>query len=257
MPRFCPILVLAVACAAPPDAPEEFEELSAYLFERMGENDTRALEAGVDNLDAWLVTNLEASQDGYTVALLSQPSLDALEGDRQRDASALIGGAVATVSDATIDDLVGALMQDDQIAIYEDTYETFERTFRTPDAPDCFVARDCDEVVADGDTVTRLPLGIRLTSSYVVQYLWVDGPLGPVILTRSWLTEPATSDLLRLQEQFFLSVNLQTDAGLVRVQGVWADPEVLGLEVPEGAALNLLIDGLRDADALLYAWLDR
>ncbi|MEM6927213.1 MAG: hypothetical protein AAF602_09805 [Myxococcota bacterium] len=253
-----PAWLFVLACSPPPDAPEEFEALSAYLFEQMGVDDERALEAGVANLGTWIAGNLDGSKEGYGVELLSQVALDALEGGIEREADKLVGGAVATVSTATIDQLVEALLQDDQVSIYPDTYDSFVRVYRDGGTVECFLSGACTELVADGDSVTRLPFGINLTSSYTAQYVWVDGPEGePVLLTRSWLKEPSTSTLLRLEQQFFLSVNLRTDDGLVRVQGVWAEPELLGLDVPEATALNLLIDGLRDTDAALYEWLDR
>jgi len=233
----------------------EFDRLSRYFFEEMGTGDERALEAGADNLVTWLDRNLDEVMMGYEVADLSQRSLDELEVVKERDPTKLVGGAVATVGASTLDELANALLLPNQKQIYPDTYDVYERNFR--DDRGCFLEGDCTELLVDNDAVTRLPLGIRLTSSSTVHYRWVDGAEGPVLLTRSWLQEPATSDLLRLEDQFFLSANLETDDGVVRITAVWADTAFLGIDVPEASALNILIGQLQEMDGTLHAWIAR
>ena len=257
MVRCLVVVFVATACKAPPDAPEAFEALSAYLFSELGEGDDPALQAGVDNLAAWLAVNVDESVEGYTIDRLSQASLDALEVQRERDATRLVGGAVATVSSSTVEQLVRAFLLEDQTAIYPDDYDAWNSTFRSD--PSCFVDGDCEELLVDNETVTRLPLGIRLTTLNTAQYRWVEADVGRTLLTRSWLQEPARSEpnLLQLDEQFFLSVNLPTERGLVRLQAVWADAAVVGIDLPDASALNLLVDGLRSQDETLYEWLGR
>lgn len=257
MHRVIVIAAAVAACRAPPDAPEEFEALSAYLFESLGAEDDAALEAGVDNLAGWLLANAEASSEGYTIDLLSQASLDALEVERERDASRLVGGAVTTTGPPTVEQLTAAILLEDQAEIYPDQYESWQRSYRSDAA--CFVDGSCDEVIVDNDTVTRLPLGLRLASKNTAQYRWVDAGIGRAMLTRSWLREPSRSEpnLLQLEDQLFLAVNVPTEHGLIRLQAVWADAEIVGVDLPEATALNLLVDGMRDQDEVLYAWLAR
>ena len=98
-----------------------------------------------------------------------------------------------------------------------------------------------------------------LTTENTSQYRWVESDGGKVMLTRSWLKMPAEVNLpiFQLEDQFFLSANVTTSAGTVRMQAVWADATIVGASVPEGTALNLLIDGLQAQDEALYAWLQR
>ncbi|MEN0060749.1 MAG: hypothetical protein AAGA48_01295 [Myxococcota bacterium] len=251
------LLLLVTACRAPPEAPAEFEALSAFLFEDLGTDEQQGLEAGVENLAAWLEANLDEANEGYTIELLSQASLDALEVQRERDAAKLVGGAVTTLSQASVLDLASAFLLEDQTTIYPDDYVRWDSNFRSD--PNCFVSRECDELVVDNDTVTRLPLSLELTTKNTAQYRWVETEAGPAMLTRSWLREPADVNLniFRVDDQFFLSANVPTSRGLVRLQSVWVDAAIVGVEVPEATALNLLIDGLVAQDEALYAWLAR
>ncbi len=248
--------LLLGGCQAPPDAPEELEDLSAFLFEHLADEDPAALELGVDNLAAWLDDNLEALGKGYRVDKLSQASLDALEVDREIDRSALLGGAVGTASDHALPELLQALLFDDQTEVHPDDYALWESDFRTD--PGCFVARTCDQLVVDNHSVTRLPFNLLLEVDNTAQYRWVESSRGVALLTRSWLHAPAVStpEFFVLDEQFFLSVNVPTTHGLTRLSAVWADARIVVLEVSDGTALNLLVDALRTQNERLDEWLD-
>ncbi len=75
--------VLVVGCKRPPDAPNELNQLTGYLFVHAADDDHTELKAGFDNLRPWLEKRLEDTTDGYTVNNLSQNevnTLDACEG---------------------------------------------------------------------------------------------------------------------------------------------------------------------------------
>ena len=52
------MLLLALACKPPPDAPTEMNELTSYLFVHMGDEDPEYLEAGMTNLQTWVESEL-------------------------------------------------------------------------------------------------------------------------------------------------------------------------------------------------------
>ena len=261
MPKLAlvPIVVSAAvalaACSRPPEAPTELEELCAFLYEHLPDEDPEALSVAVDNLERWLDGELEGLVEGYTVATMSQAALDALEGDHERDATAMVGGAVGTVSDFGVGDIVATIMLEDPLEVYPEQYHQWDRTFR--DDPACFVGRDCESILYDNATEAALPLNLRMASENTAQYRWVEASIGATVVSRSWIAAPARDNLgvLRVQDQHYLSVTMPHGGELVRVQAVWADAEIIGLEVPEATALNMLISSMISQDEAMYAWL--
>ena len=95
-------LTLAVGCKPPPQAPQELEELCAYLFHHMADEPDEdgamlEFEAGITNLDAWLNkgNNLENTLEGYQITALDSEAVDALGNQSARGVDELIGAAVA------------------------------------------------------------------------------------------------------------------------------------------------------------------
>ncbi|MBX2803354.1 MAG: hypothetical protein KTR31_37080 [Myxococcales bacterium] len=250
------LLLLTAACSRPPDAPAELEQLCGYLYDHMADEDTIAMEAGIDNVVAWLDGNFDALSEGYAIATLGQGAIDALEPARTRDAQVLVGASVATVSDHSLDDIVRSLILEEQTEVYPDDYDVWEPTFRVD--PECFASGDCDELWSDNHSVIRLPLGIRMTTDNTAHYRWTQPEAGRALVTRSWLWAPGEPNvnILQLDDQFYLSVTLNTDLGLVRLKALWADAAIVGAELPEGTALNMLVNGLVAQDEAMYAWLD-
>ena len=69
------ILLLSLACSAPVEAPEDFNELLSYLFEHTM-NDDEAFIAGANNLLDFAANNDDMLREGYAVHNLSQMALD-------------------------------------------------------------------------------------------------------------------------------------------------------------------------------------
>ena len=60
------LLLLSLACSAPVEAPEDFNELLSYLFENTM-NDDETLIAGANNLLDFAANNDERLREGYAV----------------------------------------------------------------------------------------------------------------------------------------------------------------------------------------------
>jgi hypothetical protein len=255
MPRIAPCLCTAflVACG-PPEAPQELDELCAYLYARQTDEDPEAMEAGIANMAAWLDQNAAEVEEGYTVQNLDQASLDALD-DRERDASAILGGAIASVSPMSLDAMLEALITADQAAVFPETYISFEREFE--EDPACFLAGECPRLEFYNDTLTDLPLVGELASTSTSQDLWVEYEHGPALMHRSWMHERSTASVLTIEQQYNIAVTIpRADDTAWRLQAVWADVEVVGADIPASTMLNLLIDGLGDNDQTLYDWVE-
>ena len=257
MARFLVLMVaLGVGCKRPPDAPNELNQLTGYLFVRAADDDHEELAAGFNNLRTWLRTRLEETTDGYTVDNLSQDEVNTLDAC-DRDIRGLIGAAVGTLSTYPVEEFVETLLMASQMEVY-DNYVSFRRESYRNDA-ECFVAKDCDQYFYDSYATKRFPLGIQAKSSSRVQHQWVELDDGTAHIYRSWLTLPvqATPDWVDVQQQFYLSAMMPwTNNQSLRLQAIWAVTEFANAPVPEAMALQIAIDEMQNDAKALESWLD-
>jgi hypothetical protein len=255
MYRLLPPLLLLAGCKAPPDAPEELNELVGYLFSHVPDEDPAPLAVGADNLDAWLDDRLDETLEGYAVDNLTEDSITALDvGDR--DLTGLAGAAVGHESAFSNDALVDALIEDDPLEVFPDNYISFDRTFDGDE--DCFVAQECDWLEAEVRSSLAYPLGLQVETHSTVQYRWVDTDLGSVYVERTWLLEPATVslDFLEVDQQYFLRMMLPGDDGSLSIQATWVVARLTGDSVPEDVALNLVIGSMAKTADTLDDWVE-
>ena len=243
-----------VACKGPPEAPQELDELCAYLYSHQNDEDPEPMVEGIANLSAWLELHSAEVAEGYTVQNLDQASLDELD-DRERDATKILGGAIASTSPMPLEDMIVALITADQAEVFPETYISFDRVF--DEDPACFMSYECDRLEYENDTLTDLPLVGELASTSTSQDLWVDFEHGPAMMHRSWMHERSAASVLAIDQQYNIAVTIpRADDTAWRLQAVWADVEVIGADIPASTMLNLLIDGLGENDQTLYAYVE-
>lgn len=248
----------AVACKAPPDAPQELDELVGYLYEHAGDEDTEALAAGVGNLSGWLQGRIDETVEGYSVNNLTDEAVDSLE-DGHRDLSGLAGAAVGHASPFPYD-VVGttaAMIAPD--VLYPDTYEDYVREYRTD--PACFPAQVCGFMEFETESTSRYALGLEVSTNSIVQFRWIDTPAGRALVERTWLHSPAevNLDFLDVKEQFYLWVflpDVEGGSGSVSLQATWIVAQISGGEVPEGLALQLVVDSMSNSAATLDEYIE-
>ncbi len=250
--------LLTIGCGKPPEAPGKLEDLAGYMFEHMGDEDTDALEAGVENLDSWLnkSDHLSLTMEGYTISQLPESAVDALDA-RDRDVDGLVGASVATVLRPGPQKLSRVLVKADPTKVYPGTYSRYERSYTTD--PDCFVAQDCDSARLRAETVSAYALGLEVTADFKAEYRWVESEHGLALVQRTWLERPAevSVDWIGVSAQYFLSVNIPRANGkTLRLQGTWIAAELGDTPVPEATALNMVIDSMRTGDEELAAWVE-
>ncbi len=257
MPPFV-LLLSMTACKRPPEAPAELNELAGFLFERFMDEDTRDLELGVENLADWLRSNLEETEDGYSVDDLDEAVIKSVAPHREPNLERLGGAAVATVSTYDVRPIARALVVREQEEVFPDNYESHDRTFVTD--PDCFMPHDCDFV----DTKNRVEAsygGLIKTSTHSqAQYRWI--PFGEddfAFLHRTWLIDPAevNPDWVKVHEQLYVGVTIPWDAGALRLGTTWIAADVLDGLVSEGTALQLMIDSMQKEGENLDAFLSQ
>ena len=236
------LLMFVAGCKAPPDAPEELDELVGYLYAHVADEDDAPLEVGAANLDAWLGERLEETLDGYTVENLSEETVSSL-GEGERKLTDLAGAAVGHVSEATVEDLVSAALLEDAAEVYGPTYISFEREFEGDVA--CFVAGDCDWLESEVWSSQDFTL-IQVETNSRIQYRWVDTPNGRAFVERTWLRVPATVSLdgLEVDQQYYVWMMLPEGDGSRSIQSTWIVAKMSGDQLDEDFALRMVINSM-------------
>jgi hypothetical protein len=240
------------ACKRPDPAPAELDALCAYLYDHVDDEDDAAAIEGVENMMAWLDDGYAEMSDGYEVESLYQSTLDEIGDDR--DASAVAGAAIASsAEDLEVPPVVDSLILADQLEVYADTYDSYDREFDGDE--ECFAAGDCDWLEMDNTSVATLPIIGAIETKMHAQERWIETSRGAVLLHRGWLAEPSNNALMDLPAEYHLSVTYtDTDGGVKRAQALWADAKLIGIELPEGSILKTLVKNLVNADAALYEY---
>jgi hypothetical protein len=254
MRRLWPMVILAIACKPPPDAPGELEELCEYLFLHMADEETEELEAGLFNLDAWLTADMESTAEGYTINKLSQEAI-ATTGKSSENTDNMVGAAVATESVYGITRLTEALVTDDQAELWADNYNVFDRNYDS-DAS-CFPDRECETLTGTTYGEATWAGLIDVVSQSSVEFRWVETELGWMMMQRSWLDEPAevSWESVEVNGQYFLAILLPADSGTIRMQSTWIDTDYGSLPVSEDFALNQVVKSMQATSETLEEWI--
>ena len=236
--------VAGLGCKRPPDAPKSLDDLCSYIFEHVMDEEDDYLVAGLDNLVPWLEAHFDETYEGYTITNLSQEAVKSLDGV-ERDLGSLLGAAVGFDMEATVAEVVNALLEGDMDEIFDGRYDTYERDFASD--RDCFLDRECDTVELDIHVVANYPLGLQVEATSRVHYRRVETDGGEAIVQRTWMLEPGESnkDWLTIDQQYFLSVNLPRDGATRRVDAMWVKAFLGEGDVPENFALQVAIDTMR------------
>jgi len=260
------LLLVAVGCKRPPDAPNTLDDLASYLYEHVMD-DEEFLVAGIDNLETWLAqdneaeefeTNLDSTAEGYTVTNLSDEAVVSLDGV-ERDLNNLLGAAVGYDIDLEVEQVIGALIGRDMMEVFPGNYQSYERTFESEDDPACFLDGDCDAIQFLIQVVADYPLNLTVDAESVVQYRRVELDDGrKAVVQRTWMSKPgeASVDWIQLEQQYFLAVHLPQDSGMRRVETMWVKASLGSAPVPEDMALSLAVDTMRTTGQDLEAYFE-
>jgi hypothetical protein len=252
--RVVPFALLLTGCRPPPDAPAELEVLTSWLYGRVADGSDEELTVGVDNLARWLDGRMDEALEGYAVENLPEKTAHAADG-REGPLDGLAGASVAGRIDAPLQDVMNAMMVEDQMVVFEGEYISFERRF--DNGPRCFVRGDCETEAARTQSVNNYPLGLELGVDFRTQWRWVEAADGPTVVYRTWLRAPAdvNKDWLGVEYQYFLAVNMPWNGGTRRLQTTWIAASLGDTPVPEDMALNMVIDGMAGTDERLQEYL--
>ena len=101
-------------------------------------------------------------------------------------------------------------------------------------------------------------MGITIEVWYVAQVRWVELDDGPSILYRTWMSQPAVSNLgwIDVNQQYGVSTTFSSENGTRKLEAGWIDMALGDIELPEDFALNLVVDTIVESGEKLEAYMD-
>lgn len=256
------LLTGAIGCSPPPDAPADLENLSEYIFAHMGDEDTAELEAGLLNLRTWLETgtNLESTQEGYTVNDLKDDSVNALDDVERSIRDSLYGAAVAHTYDHSMKELKQTMYLDDWSAVSEGTYDCYERVYADASQPNCFLDSSCDQLSYVTDSVSSWAGAVDVISISLgeVREIIIDGEA--MVLQRTWLNGPAETsgilgDQVELNAQYFVNIMIPgSSEGILRTTATWMDVQVGDIDNLD-LVKNQIVSTMQGQNEIVTEWI--
>jgi hypothetical protein len=246
-------LPVVLAACRPPEAPEEFDDLVVYLYERHADDNLATMEVGVDALIQWVVAQ-EDLENQYEISPLSEEAVDALD-EVDRSAVEMVGLAVMTQSDYSVDDAAHAMIAADIDDVYADTFVEYERQWDGDGQ--CFLDHDCERVEAQENYEAHYPFNIITIAESWNQYVWVEADAGTTFVQRNWQVVPPTVNqaFMEVDEQMYLNLFVPREGGgFWRLQATWMI--VTQDSVEDWVALNATGGSMRDNSETLDAYLE-
>jgi hypothetical protein len=167
------------------------------------------------------------------------------------DPSTARGLIIVNLFECTLDKLQAILIAQDQMSQYTDVYKSYARSY-TSDA-DAFTGGSKNTLTWDVDVKAALPVDDTYTSLIRGGIRRVpapaDGPTkGPFLVTRTWLTAPATfapTSTSYFKQDYQIEVFWEQSPGhIFHGYGMWRDIKAVGLTFEDNGFLNIVLDNL-------------
>ena len=223
------LLLTALACNAPVEAPSDLDDLTKYLYANFNgdlEDGADALPAGLAQLDEYLLgLDMAADVEDRAVSLtpLTADSFNGAVGPEGVDTSLQVSVAVSGQTGLDIDTEVGLIMEPNQVCIASDT--TAYHAVTVLSGGDCFEAGECEVMETSNEfLIDSISDGWLDTFK---DYRWVELEDGRMaIVAREWMPEvaPALSGDNSWDQRFALVVWLPTTDGTstMRFYALWS-----------------------------------
>ena len=161
-------MLFLLACRAP-QAPEDYENLVAYLLREMSHEQEAYPQAGIENIQAWIETSEEFAliEEGVQVSGLVQEDIEGIEAP-EVNLDELAGVSIITRSNYAPVVLSDALTQYSFAEMMPDVYEIYERTFE--EGQECISTQECDWAQAQAYTIADWGLLGQVEAQRTIQF---------------------------------------------------------------------------------------
>ncbi len=236
-----------LACKPVEPAPDDLETLFHWMWAGFeDEEDARLREGGV-NLEALVSEALTGSLEDLTPDEQSVVELDAPADPAEATGIFLAGELLCDM--ATLESIVIDL---DQLALYPDAYDTYERTYL--DDADAYLDRAAPMLGWETNYTTTPPIGAPYSERLYGGVRWVPAgdEGGALLLARVWMPEPAVfeSGSARFEQDYQIEAYVErSDGVLVHAYAIWREFDLgAGLDMENEGVQRLTLDSLGDWD---------
>jgi hypothetical protein len=237
------LLILASlgACAPPPEAPTELNDLVRYLYREWPAEDPEVLADGIRNIEAFLadieLVDVKVGDRSWTVEPLDELDVEGVDRPTDRVLADLVGVAVSYRSEWSVTDHAQVQSEADQTPFEPTASDHYDRTFFGISDSACFVDRSCLEMETKNDA-TRANILFTVTFELFKDFRWIEvGPDRWAFISRSWFAESWTGakDNTTLWQSFSTDLWIgQEDGTTIRVQVPWSESD-LGISTKDEA----------------------
>ncbi|MBW2256294.1 MAG: hypothetical protein JRI25_17090, partial [Deltaproteobacteria bacterium] len=225
------LIMTLAACKAPPEAPEELDELSKYLYREWGNEDPEVIAVGLAELVNFLDgLDLEGplNDRSFTIGPAGADTVQYVDIPEGRDPDDTVGVSVARASEYAVTDHARLQTEVDQLPT-EPTASEYVRRFIEPTDPVCFVDHACDVMRTEND-IRRNNLVISVSFVLYKEFRWSELPDdgGWGFLSRSWTDQVwyGNSGNTSIQQSYSLDVWLPAAGDTTwRYQLVWSESD--------------------------------
>ena len=231
------LVLLAVACKPPPEAPTELSELTAYLFREFETEDPEVLSVGMENLQVYF-SGVDLTVDykdlSYTPATLAEADIEGIV-HPDRDPAQCLPVAVVTPSAFLPASHADVIILHDQTPVEPNSPNLYDRTFTDPTDPSCFPGQSCTLARSLNDILKE---NFLMTIPYEMHkdFRWVEMTVNDEetwgILGKSWCEEVAwgTDGSNVVYQSFSIDVFWPYGDGTgARYMSLWSEPEMPGV----------------------------
>jgi hypothetical protein len=251
-----PLLVLA-ACAPLPEAPEDLDELTRYLFREWDDEDHRVMEAGIRSFEASIG---EIDFDGDRIARsFDQPDLDAddvadIDIPDGAELSRMIGvGLGRRTAWEPVWHAEWATVEDQAPA--EPSSTEYERNFIDPEDPSCFPERECESII----TMNHVLKSNALYTAWIdmwKNFRWIDvvddngrDTGRDAIVAKVWIEQAFAGEAGNtwIFQTYALDVWLDSESeGPIRLQANWSQTSLSDDETLVRPVIRMALDQLME-----------
>ncbi len=251
------LLLLATGCRPPlPDAPTELDELIHFFHNGLDGDDAELVGAGAENLELWFESAGEV-EDGWASGSVSALTADEVaildEMTWEPDPTLALGVYILTVVDCSFDQMMEIYLEPDQLSLFPDNYDSYERFFDSE--PDCFADETCDQVdwhseVEDSIFTMTMNYGL-VTRMRRFAYEDGDGEATQVVLGRNVMPTPAEDnvDAGGFEQSYHIEAYVPRGVGrTLHLYGLWNHGFLDGVSEEAPFWENQYKDGLVEWD---------
>jgi len=219
------------ACKKPPEAPRELNELSTYLYREWDNEDPAVMEAGLENLRAYLDgEDLEAGilDRSWELEPISRADVADIPYPDGANPKNTLGVGVSYASAWPTEDHALLQLEKDQLPA-EPSAKVYTRSFPDEDKPACFLDQSCNPLASVND-IERQNLLLSVVMVLYKDFRWVETERGPAVAARSWLEESFEGEngSSNIVQSYSIDVWLPVGKKTWRYQTLWSESEVAG-----------------------------